>query len=305
MQTEPSLIHYTRDNSKPETSMWERENFIHRQSKVPLKHSAETSANEYRKVVAPFAGVSIDKNSPQTQRSENMEQERRKAIQDRFRKVYESPKQQSSHSKRPSQDRTQPSAPAPVVQEVKNIPPTPQRKNSERVVSTPSGLHTPAPVPMENPVIVKHERRESEAAEPAVIEHAERPSFPPRPNTNINDNKELSTTKSKPVLLVKHEAERTRIEKLRKELEKSGGSNSTRTPVGGSFAANGRMSSARDNKPKDRLKVNNFINDEFGIEHGKLMEQQKEQERERVRKEVLNKMLKDRYLESANRKDVL
>ncbi len=52
-----SLVHYTNDRETHEAPLSSREDFIHRQSKVPLKCAAEESMEEYRKVVAPFAGI--------------------------------------------------------------------------------------------------------------------------------------------------------------------------------------------------------------------------------------------------------
>lgn len=83
-----SLVHYTNDRETHEAPLSSREDFIHRQSKVPLKCAAEESMEEYRKVVAPFAGI---RSPGQNEAKARMVEATKRALEAKFKGVYESP----------------------------------------------------------------------------------------------------------------------------------------------------------------------------------------------------------------------
>ncbi len=55
----PSLIHYASQDGALERPGAEREDLIHRQSKVPIQHSTPVPLDEYRKVVSPFGTAKL------------------------------------------------------------------------------------------------------------------------------------------------------------------------------------------------------------------------------------------------------
>eukprot|EP00826_Nyctotherus_ovalis_P057597 TRINITY_DN7883_c0_g3_i1.p1 TRINITY_DN7883_c0_g3~~TRINITY_DN7883_c0_g3_i1.p1 ORF type:complete len:284 (-),score=63.86 TRINITY_DN7883_c0_g3_i1:98-949(-) len=100
------MVHYTDSAARAEVSGKEMENFIHRESKVPLKHEEEKEVGVecYRKVLTPFDSILCRVRDKELNKvSKLMETERkRKEIEEKFNNVYNRIKESKS-SERKSQ----------------------------------------------------------------------------------------------------------------------------------------------------------------------------------------------------------
>lgn len=81
-----TLPHYLQEKIDRDNLFTSRENFIHRNSKVPLKESVELPTENYRKCIFPFASHLHSPRNTSVNKSEM-----REALQEKFRFFYESP----------------------------------------------------------------------------------------------------------------------------------------------------------------------------------------------------------------------
>eukprot|EP01022_Parablepharisma_sp_SALTPOND_P000815 TRINITY_DN105099_c3_g1_i1.p1 TRINITY_DN105099_c3_g1~~TRINITY_DN105099_c3_g1_i1.p1 ORF type:complete len:617 (+),score=55.95 TRINITY_DN105099_c3_g1_i1:119-1852(+) len=270
---ELSLMHYTSNQTYDRDLIVKREDFIHRKSKVPFEHPNAGRPQDYKKVVSPFGSVMTSRRSSvQECNAERSNEKLKMAIREKFKEVYESPRQRS---KEPSVVHTE----EPIEPPIEPKPP-----KMTPVVKTKS----PRVAPIITPTISK-----------------------PRTTTSSPKHFEsrLSNYYNQREALVKAKEElESSIEELRPEI-------STKPLQRPSKIANyiGVTFSPRTVQPtrlsyrqlSPRMGGASIVDENFGIDHGRVRESEKEVSRSEIRKNILAPVIEAEEQKVALRKDKL
>lgn len=105
-----------------------------------------------------------------------------------------------------------------------------------------------------------------------------------------------------------YDAEKATLIKAKQKLEESLNTSRTQKRENQSVEKVKELLSSRRNNKREIMNTVqeiNFVNDKFGIEHGKIRELSKEQAKEKFRKEVLNNVIKFMQDKAEQRKNKL
>jgi len=327
-------MHYTQDIAKHhKINAYERENLIHRESKVPIKHIDEepVSRDEYRKVAAPMVGLQIKgqnagyKDIPRLNRVKSEQNLNEKSIyssknyetlKQKYSKVYESPRSSSTKQFYPEKTLS----PEPRQDFIETKPPI---KFEKKLQPSTSAVSIDRMYQTEDP---RKNSAQSKKSQDPVFHTPFKDFVEPTPNKQqfssnrakqqiceACSNRKIVHENARNQISCKHDSEKKDLEKYKQRLEKT-------SSMVNLHPALKYETTIRKNQNYEQMSVNlsnktsvsgkavllnNFITDNFGVEHSRIREQQKEIEREKVRKEFLNKLLKRKYEEIEAKKDAL